>query len=252
MLLIISLFCANIGTQISIVCSVLGSIITAIIIVYFTIFKNLIIPLKKTFEDLHSEIILNANKLDQFPIECDDLKNKWLKGNPTGFTAEFGRKWLPKFEAESYNPSSQIKYSWRYLKIGFHPKLLDLELLSQIEGFGYKSEKFKMFWHYQQTCHQFCDEIQELESEGNIYCTYLGILSSMDTDEAILPQYVLEYNKFKPRETIKITKSDCIHYIEQIIDKMKIRCEVFVETHSKYYNSARDVKMNEFLDSLLN
>lgn len=252
LLIIISFFCVNIGTQISIICSVLGSIITAIIIVYFTIFKNLIIPLKKTFENLHSEIIFNAKKLEEFPVKCDNLKNEWLEGNPTGFTAEFGRKWLPKFEAESYNPISQIKYSWRYLKIGFHPKLLDLELLSQIEGLGFKSENFKLFWNYQQICHQFCDEIQELESEGNIYCTYLGILSSMNTDEAILPQYILECNKFKQRGTIKITKSDCIHYIEQIIKKMKDNCEIFVNNHSKYYNLVRDVKMNDFLNSLLN
>lgn len=34
--------------------------------------------------------------------------------------------------------------------------------------------------------------------------------------------------------------------------KMKDNCEIFVNNHSKYYNLVRDVKMNDFLNSLLN
>lgn len=115
---------------------------------------------------------------------------------------------------------------------------------------GFKSDKISQFWGYPQLCHQFCDYIQELESEGNIYSTYIGILKSKGVEKEELPRYFLINNKYVQNGTIDISGADCILQINQLVSKMKYAHTNFMEKFSQIYTISKKPDKEKFFDSL--
>lgn len=235
---------------IGIIGSVLGSIITAIIIVYFTISKSIINPIKITIENIHPEIITNISRLSKFEKQCDDLKGEWLKGNPQGLQSESGKKWLGKDPAESYNPANSIKYGWRYLKIGNYPIFYENMKLLELNGLGFNSIKLHQFWGFTQNCHNFCDEIQTWESTGNIYSAYIGEIDKNGVPNLVLPKIVLINNQYQKLGNAQITKAECELRINEINSKMKEIYIQYMELFNPVFEMAKDSSSQNFFDSL--
>lgn len=244
---------SNLISVIGIICSVLGSMITAIIIVYFTISKQNFNLIKHIIDKIHPEIQTNIEKLSQFEKQCDDLKKEWLKGNPDGIRgvqSELGRKWLNKDLAESYNPKNLIQYRYRYLKIGNYPIFNDNLKLLELNGIGFNSDLLRHFWEYPQKCHNFCDEIQELESTGNIYSMYIGQLNIEGVENRIFPNIVLINNQYQQLGEVNIAKQDCELVINKINLAMKNRYNIYMDVFNPIFEKADKTSSLTFFDSI--
>lgn len=236
---------------IDIIISISVSILSAIIILFLKDYIDNVYSLKNTFYKLYPEIIKNNDILNKFTDDCDILKNEWEKGNPI-FLGESGRKWLPKTKALSFNPCNNIKYSWRYLLLHKYTTLTNDEYLNKLEILGFKIDTINLFWEYPCMCHDFCDKIQDLESEGNIYSSYIGLLKQEGKDEIIAPLMELKNNRYiSPEITISISNKQCFDKINEIIERMKKNKDEFMVFFNKCYDTTKNTNPENYLYSLL-
>lgn len=223
-LIIISLFETKYySNTISIISSILASIISAIIIVYFSYTANIKIKMKPSFYNLYDEIYKNYEKLNNFINDGEVLKNKWLKGNLNqGYFHPDGHHWLdkekPEYEDKRYAIS---RYTYRYLTLTAYPEIANRNYLSEIEILGGYQDKLSKIKSYYRECHKFCDKIQDLESEGNIWSDYIGILNRKGINESNLPNMKLINNQYWIDGKINIKKEECNNKIVEIIKSME-------------------------------
>lgn len=242
----------NVGTIIQVLISIFVSILSAVLILYFSNYQKIIVKINNTFLEVYEEIVENYQRLNEkFEEDCKVLENEWIKG-----IEKIGGgdgKWLPKREAE-YGRKNIIlsRYHWRYLLIKPYKILNDEATLDEIEDLGFDIENIIPFWNYSKRCHFFCDNIQELESLGNIQSYYIGLCKIVQLEELDVPKIILKDNQYNfTPDFKKVNIRECKEEISQIIREMiKIKTEFLIE-FEEYYKTTKDCNKEDFLKKLL-
>lgn len=224
----------------SIIISLLVSILTAVIIVYFTFYKNQYFERVEFFKALHNEILKNKGKLeDSFKDDCDELQSKWIKGDYPS--------WLDK-QPQTGNISI---FFWRYMYLDAYPILISRGYHIEIEGLK-NNNLFTTLGNYYSLSNKFCDDIQVLELNGNVFA---GILDKMnhfkiDSISDFVYMYDLKHS-FVPINSTRIyQRHECENEIKNIINKMKNEHYKFLPLFSNMISSI-SLSQSDFINSIL-
>jgi hypothetical protein len=215
----------KISSILSLVITILVSLLSAVLIVYFTLFKNQFFERRSLLEALYEEIIENKEKLVTINAECDGLREKWKKGDVP--------RWLPK------QPQTGLrsKFFWRFLSLNIYHILIQRDYHIEIEGFR-SSGMFTILGNYYSNSHDFCDELQIFELEGNLYANLIKLMTSLNIDR--FQDYVYIYNNGhafeKTNQPHIYTRKECEDKIDQIIDQMKGKSMRYLSSYNRDYS----------------
>jgi hypothetical protein len=239
------------GTIIQIIISILVSIVTAILILFFSNYQYVIFKLNTTFQELYDEILDNKKRLEEkFNSDCSTLEIEWKKGIRKIGGGE--GKWLPKLASE-YGQQNEIisKYYWRYLMLHPYYALTNASILDEIKGFGFDIELISTFWSYPKICHIFCDTIQELESQGNIFSFYIGKCKENGVTEILIPEIKLIKNHYVSDSPKLFKIVECEEEISRIIQQMlKVKSEFMIDFNYFHEFTNHSNKRNFLIDLL--